>query len=146
MAIDARVFRLMGIPSHQEIGLRPANPRLAPKFQTGHGEEQGLPSDFLAVQEPLCTNRRYVSRGFYLPAEHPDRAQETASAKYFERAREAKTSMQQVPSLEPRSDLAYWKSFSSVDLSSGLMRGVAPRANGASAYPRNQEPSASWTR
>jgi hypothetical protein len=102
----------MGIPSHQGIGLHPATLRLVPKFQTGHGEEPGLPSDLSAVWAHPCTNRRYASLGFDPPAEHLDRAQETASAGHFERAREVKTSMLQVQSLGSRSGLTYRKSFS----------------------------------
>jgi hypothetical protein len=107
----------MGIPSHQGIGLRPATLRRVPKFQTGHGEEPGLPSDLSAVRAHPCTNRRYASPDFDPPAEHLDRAQETASAEYFERAQEVKTLMLQVQSLGPRSGLTYRKSFSSHDRS-----------------------------
>src|SRR5467141_348629 len=105
----------MGIPSHQGIGLRPATLRRVPKFQTGHGEEPGMPSDLSAVRVHPCTNRRYASLGFDLPAERLDPAQETASAGHLERAREVKTSMLQVQSLGSRSGLTYRKSFSAHD-------------------------------
>src|SRR5258706_14416469 len=97
----------MGIPSHQGIGLRPATLRRVPKFQTGHGEEPGLPSDLSAVRAHPCTNRRYASPDFDPPAGHLDRAQETASAEYFERAQEGKTLMLQVQSLGPRRGVTY---------------------------------------
>src|ERR1700674_2386864 len=103
----------MGIPLPHGIELRPANLRLVPKFQTGHGEEPGLPSDLSAVRAHPCTSRRYAFPGLDPPAEHLDQAQETASAEHLERAREAKTSMLQEQSLGPGSGLTYRKSFSS---------------------------------
>src|ERR1700675_4466335 len=105
----------MGIPSRQEIGLRPANLWLVPKFQTGHVEERGPPSHLWVVRAPPCTNRRYASPRFYPPAERLGRAREMASSKYFERPQEVKTSPRQVPSWGPRSALAYRKSFSSYE-------------------------------
>src|SRR5712692_9529910 len=101
----------MGIPSHQGIGLRPATLRRVPKFQTGHGEEPGLPFDLSAVRAPPCTNRRYASPGFDPPAQHLDRARETASAKNLGRAQRVKITMLLVQSSGSRSGLTYRKSF-----------------------------------
>src|ERR1700693_1597715 len=105
----------MGIPSHHGIGLRPATLRQVPKFQTGRGEEPGLPSDLSAVRALPYTSRRYAFPGFDPPAQHLDRAQETASAEHLGRAQEVKTSTLLVQSLGPRSGLTYRKSFSSRD-------------------------------
>src|SRR5260370_26431720 len=102
----------MGIPSHQGIGLRPATLRLVPKFQTGHGEEPGLPSDLSAVRAHPCTNRQYAAPGFDPPAELLDRAQETASAVDLESAQEVNTSIRQVQTLGPRSGLTFQESSS----------------------------------
>src|ERR1700680_442077 len=100
----------MGIPSHHGIGLRPATLRLVPKFQTGRGGEPELPSDLSAVRALPCTSRRYASPGFDPPAQHLDRAQETASAEHLGHGQEVNISMLQVQSLGPGSGLTYWKS------------------------------------
>src|ERR1700674_2326992 len=107
----------MGIPSPHGIELRPATLRLVPKFQTGHGEEPGRPSDLSAVRAHPCTSHRYAFPGLDPPAEHLDRAQETASAEHLELAREVKTSMLQVQSLGPGSGITYRESFLSHDRS-----------------------------
>src|SRR5207302_9941994 len=103
----------MGIPSRQEIGLPPSNPRPVPKFQTSHGEEQAPTSDLWAARALPCTSRRHASPGFGPPAEHLDRAQETAFAEHFERAQEVKTWMLQVQLPGSRSGSTCRKSFAS---------------------------------
>src|SRR6266436_7164103 len=108
----------MGTPSHHGIGLRPATLRLVPKFQTGRGEEPGPASDLSAVRAPPCTSRRCASPGFDPPAQHLDRARETASEKHLERAQQVKITMLLVQSSGSRSGLTYRKSFSSHDRSS----------------------------
>src|SRR5229473_2206797 len=103
----------MGIPWRQETALRPSSPRPVPKFQTGHGEEPARTSDLSAARALPCTSRRHASPGFGPPAEHLDRAQETAFAEHFGCAPEAKTWMLQVQLLGSRSGSTCRKSFAS---------------------------------